>query len=406
MFEQLYKYPAIVADHRRAPMAEERARFLEHMAAKGYPRHALVNFASGIRRVIDALHFESGASISLEKVKRIAAQIAPEPGARRGPQESFVTVARHWLRFTGSLKAEEPLAHESMIRRFQTWMADERGLSRDTIKNRGWHLRHFFRWLSARGRRPISKISLRDIDGFLQWSGEHGWTRRSVSARAYALRAFFLFAGTAGWCRSSIGPAIQGPRHYTDETLPVGPRWNDVRRLLATTDTAQPRDIRDRAILLLLAVYGLRRSEVAGLRLDDIDWENNQIKVRRPKVREAHAYPLVPIVGHAIIRYLREVRPRCERRELFLTLKAPTGPVSHLYNMVRKRLAALGIESAHRGPHALRHACAAQLLSRGLSLKEIGDHLGHRSLQSTRTYAKVDLAGLGEVAAFDLGGVA
>jgi site-specific recombinase XerD len=64
-----------------------------------------------------------------------------------------------------------------------------------------------------------------------------------------------------------------------------------------------------------------------------------------------------------------------------------------------------GIQAPHRGPHVLRHACAGHLLARGLSLKEIGDHLGHRRPDSTRIYAKVDLPGLREVAAFDLGGL-
>lgn len=71
--------------------------------------------------------------------------------------------------------------------------------------------------------------------------------------------------------------------------------------------------------------------------------------------------------------------------------------------MVAHRMKRLGIEAARRGPHALRHACAGHLLARGLSLKEIGDHLGHRSPDSTRIYAKVDLHGLREVAVLDLG---
>jgi integrase/recombinase XerD len=76
-----------------------------------------------------------------------------------------------------------------------------------------------------------------------------------------------------------------------------------------------------------------------------------------------------------------------------------------LYQLVAKRLKRLGVESRRYGPHALRHACAGHLLAQGLSLKEIGDHLGHRSPDSTRVYAKVDLHGLREVAAFDLGEV-
>ena len=78
---------------------------------------------------------------------------------------------------------------------------------------------------------------------------------------------------------------------------------------------------------------------------------------------------------------------------------------SSLWQMVGRRLRSLHVSLPHYGPHALRHACATRLLAAGLSLKEIGDQLGHADPDSTRIYAKVDLAGLREVADFDLGGV-
>jgi integrase/recombinase XerD len=92
---------------------------------------------------------------------------------------------------------------------------------------------------------------------------------------------------------------------------------------------------------------------------------------------------------------------------VFLTLKAPIRPLSPsaLSTMVAERLRALDIQSLRYGPHALRHACAGRLVAQGLSLKEIGDHLGHRSVYATRTYAKVDLAGLRAVADLSLGGL-
>ena len=112
-------------------------------------------------------------------------------------------------------------------------------------------------------------------------------------------------------------------------------------------------------------------------------------------------------VGEAIVRYLQQVRPCCARREIFLTLKAPFRPLSAgaLYHLVSSRLSELSIQSQRRGPHSLRHACAGHLVAEGLSLKEIGDHLGHRSAYATRIYAKVDLAGLREVGNFELGGL-
>jgi integrase len=146
---------------------------------------------------------------------------------------------------------------------------------------------------------------------------------------------------------------------------------------------------------------------VAGLCLEDLNWESEVISISRSKPRRAHEYPLVNQAGEAILRYLQQIRPRCAQREIFLTLKAPFRRLSQgaLYRLVSTRLDALGIQVPRRGPHCLRHACAGRLVAEGFSLKEIGDHLGHRSTEATRIYAKVDLVGLREVADFDLGGL-
>jgi len=189
--------------------------------------------------------------------------------------------------------------------------------------------------------------------------------------------------------------------------LPTGLDWDNVQKLLTSTDSDRPRDIRDRAILILLSVYGFRSGEIAQLRLEDLDWEREIINVYRSKQRITQSYPLTYTIGTAILRYLKQVRPMVKQRNVFLTLRAPFRPLSAggMYHVVSNRISQLGINSLHKGPHSLRHACAAHLVSEGFSLKEIGDHLGHRSAFATRIYAKVDLAGLREVANFDIGGV-
>ncbi len=160
-------------------------------------------------------------------------------------------------------------------------------------------------------------------------------------------------------------------------------------------------------MLMLLAIYGLRPSEVARLRLEDLDWEYDQILIRRRKVNKAQVYPLIPQVGNALLRYLKEARPRSACREVFLAWGAPTRPVTVgiLTHTVSNRLRAVGIRSPRYGAYALRHACATHLASRGVSFKIIGDHLGHSDPDSTSIYAKVDLPMLRQVAMLDLGGV-
>jgi len=326
----------------------------------------------------------------------------------RWSRELFCQTAISWLRFLGALRQPEPKPSPfaDQLAAFAAHATTERGLSTVTVRLYCWHMQKFLEWRGGENA-TFSQVSIQEVHAFLTWTGEHGWCRVSVASRAKALRAFFRYAAARGWCTAQLAASIDGPRLFQHETLPVGPAWADVQRLLAGVDGNQAQDIRDRAILLLLAVYGLRSGEVRRLCLQDVDWEHDRLMLVRPKQRRVQQYPLTPEVGEAILRYLQEARPLSPRREVFLTLKAPFRPLSPgaLHHLVSSRWAALDICLPHRGPHALRHACAGHLVAEGFSLKQIGDHLGHRSDSATRIYAKVDLPGLREVADFDLGGL-
>lgn len=225
-----------------------------------------------------------------------------------------------------------------------------------------------------------------------------------MAALTSSLRCFFRFAEAQRWCRLGMAAAIDSPRMYAHEGVPDGPTWDQVQRLIANTAGDRPEQVRDLAIVLLLAIYGLRRGEVAGLRLQDIDWQTETIRVFRSKQRRVQHFPLVRPVGDAIVRYLRKVRPQCAHRELFLALKPPVRPLSasSISAVVRWRLRAIGVTLPRVGAHSLRHACARHLLARGFSLKQIGDQLGHRRASTTLHYAKIDLDGLRQVADLDL----
>jgi site-specific recombinase XerD len=411
MFETLFLYPAIVARHRSGPFVEARERFLNHRASQGLARATLQRYARELLVVSERIDI-IGEAIEPSAIEAAADRWARE---QRQPQrvhglrwsrELFVQTATDWLYFLGRLEVPKPkiVPFANQLADFVAYRRDERGLSPATIRNQNWHVEKFLGWLGEQNR-SFADVSLEDVDAFLSDKGRQGWCRVSVATSAKALRAFFHHAAVRGWCAASIGAGIDGPRLFQHEGLPVGPSWSDVQRLIANAGGDSARDIRDRAILILLATYGLRSGEVAGLRLEDVNWESELVSVARPKQRRAQQYPLVSEAGEAILRYLQEVRPRCAQREIFLTLKAPFRRLSQggLYHLVSARLGALGIHVPRRGPHSLRHACAGHLKAGGFSLKEIGDHLGHRSAYATRIYAKVDLVGLREVANFDLG---
>jgi site-specific recombinase XerD len=293
-----------------------------------------------------------------------------------------------------------------VIQHFMAYMRDERGYSIYTVRGRRKIIERFLRAFDVQNR-PFSEVRIADVDNFLESLGKQNWCRTSIASSARALRSFFRYAGENGWCADNIAAGITGPRIFKQEGLAAGPNWDDVERLIRSTCDNTPRDIRDKAILQLLAIYGLRRGEVCSLRLEDINWMQDRISISRPKQRCTQEYPLLPSVGEAILCYLQQVRPPSCYREIFLTVRAPFRPLSGdgLYDIVRTRLLALGIRTPHYGPHGLRHACAKHMVAQRLSFKEIGDHLGHRSVSATRIYAKVDVAGLRGVADLSLGGL-
>jgi integrase/recombinase XerD len=412
MFDTLYHYPRVLARHVDGPSASDRGRFLAHCASGGAAHSTLLGLAPELLVIARRIALDGDRSIPLAEV-----EIAADRWVRyqqrhhrnhggRFSRERFIQTATAWLRFLGRLEEPqtEPPACADLVQLFDGYLRKERGLSPRTIYNRCLHAQAFLCWLSAQGGR-IGAMRLEQVDAFVALRRTQGWSRVTMATFASALRSFLRYAGDQDWCEKSLAVGIEGPRLFRHETLPVGPTWEEVQRLIASTDTDSPLDIRDRAILLLLAVYGFRRGEVVTLSLDDVSWEQDILRVARPKQRCKQEYPLAPEVGEAILRYLERVRPRIGSRSLFLTIRAPFRPLvsGSLHYMVSTRLKVLNICCQKRGPHSLRHACATRLVAEGFSLKQIGDHLGHRSAYATRTYAKVDLAGLRQVADFALG---
>lgn len=412
MFDQLFNCSEAVAQHQSAPLLNERLRYLRHCQNVGSPRGTLRRKAHELLVIIDQMNVQPEGTISLEDIEAATRQWAyrqPSHYKLRDPEKTrrhFVRTAKRWLEFLGRIRSPSIPAYQSFIDEFASYMEREKGLSTMTIRSECGHVRQFFSRHCTDGR--LADISIHQIDEAIAQKGNHDHCRRaSIKFYADSLRAFFRYAEGKGWCRSGLASAIMAPIIYQHELIPSGPSWEVVQQLLASTTGHRPVDIRDRAILLLFVVYGFRSEEVQGLQLEDLDWNREVIRVVRPKSRRTQEYPLTPTVGAAIVRYLKEVRLHRPSRHVFLTLHAPYSPLSRssLWKAVSERLRPLKPSIRHHGPHSLRHACATHLLSQGLSMKEIGDHLGHRKPDSTCTYAKVDLAGLREVAEFDLGGL-
>jgi len=403
MFERLLRSETARCRHRDAPFAAERERYLQHCADCGATDATLRAKNAVLLWVARQLDSNAPQGVGIAQLDEIVRRRTSMHKGRTTAVR-LINIARPWLRFLGWWRGhavEVPL--QDLLDRYVTWMRDERGLTAATVVQWQCRAKIFLQWCATTDRR-LSDLRPADIDHYFVSEGAQRWCRISGSGVASALRAFVRYAASEGACDPHLAETIRGPRVYELESLPFAPSWSDVQKILADSATDLRRDVRDRAILMLLAIYGMRSGEVASLRLEQLDWHHRVIRLFRLKRRQPQTYPLVPSVAEALARYIDTVRPRTPHQQVFIGLQSPQRPLttSAIYDVVSRRFLALGIRIAHRGPHALRHACAARLVADGLTLKEIGDHLGHRSTSATRTYAKVDLAALREVGAFDL----
>jgi integrase/recombinase XerD len=414
VFERFLKRVRDLARHLSSPFAVERECYMAHVCDEGRSETVLAEINGLLLAIAERIDVLAGPPITGEQLGAAAEEWVQQRGEtyktpqhRREAMSRFISVGCGWLKFLGrwsELPKEAPCS--DLMNSFATYLQDECGFSPVTIQNRRDCLQPFFSWLEQR-QREVSAVNAIDMSAYLSSGKFRSLRRTTISFHVQALRSFFRFAAGRGFCTPGIAECIDAPRLYAFEHLPQGPAWDDVKRLIDGSRGRTPEDIRDRPILLLHAVYGFRVSEVRQLRLEDIDWQNDLIRLRRPKQGKTQEYPLTREVGEAILKYLKNVRPRVLHREVFLSLKQPFRPLSRtgLATVTRRRQEQLGLRLRRYGPHGLRHACATHLISGGFSLKEVGDHLGHASLESTQIYAKVNLPALREVARLDLKGV-
>ncbi len=414
MFDRVFQRPHVVARHQKGPLAKERLLYLAHHLKLKMAPLTLQNIARYVLVVTKALRLADrpGELITQSEIDGEAERWAnsqPKQSTMRTLHRVRIRFKGHairWLTFLGRLQrsavVQRPDARQ--VAQGADHQLRERGLSPMT----GAYCSHpIFRLLAQVEETgfQLKTLNMVQVDELLaKQFREEEYARTTICGWASVLRTFFRFAEQRGWCRQGLAEVVRAPRIFTHAGLPIGLSWDDVKRLLAATARGLRVDIRDRAILMLLAVYGLRVGEVAALCLKDFDWEREILHVPHSKSRRQRIYPLCRPVGDAVLRYLREVRPRSDKREMFLAVMAPFRPMAApgMSATVQRRLHALGLSLPHYGPHMLRHACATHLLAQGLSLKEVGDHLGHRSPETTRIYAKVDLAGLRSVSDFSL----
>lgn len=283
---------------------------------------------------------------------------------------------------------------------YETWLDEERGLARPSITALMWEARHFLGWqLDRGGVDGLLEMSVSDIDRYMDLR-EPKLTRRSLKDVAERLRSLLRYLHRTGRTAIDLSPHVIAPLLYAYEGVPSILERDQIATVLEIAGKDRtPVGLRDHAILQLLATYGLRSSEIRSLRLEDIDWREESIRIRHTKTRACSFLPLMAPVGEAVLSYLREGRPATDAREIFIHTRAPYRKLGRLANAVRRRLHDAGVEPPGKsGPHVFRHARAVEMLRAAVPQKVIGDLLGHRSSESTAPYLKLATGDLRAIA--------
>ena len=322
----------------------------------------------------------------------------------RAPGSSWASIPRSGIHaLLRSALSEWPPAPPAMTEaerfaneicdQYERWLRAERGLAEPSITALMWEARHFCKWFIQRnGKAGFADLSVRDIDAYMDIRAP-GLTRKSLKDVAERLRGFLRHLHRSKLHPDDLSGHVIAPLLYAYEGIPSILTAEQIVHVLEVAgQDVSPLGLRDHAILQLLSKYGLRSGEVGRLQIGDIDWRVDTLRVQRSKINTMAVLPLMEPVGEAILRYLQGGRPDTDARTIFVRSRAPYQAMKAggLYGVVKRRLAAAGIELAgKRGPHIFRHARAVSMLRASTPRKIIGDLLGHRSLEATAPYLKL-----------------
>ncbi|MBV9488659.1 MAG: tyrosine-type recombinase/integrase [Verrucomicrobia bacterium] len=403
MLETHLKSPVTRRRLRTGPAADHIDAFADWLQLQGYKPtfiDSLLRSLAGWTDWMLAAGFTAQDLLAGFEACKGAIQQGPRVPYSRGPNQDSVTAASvfiRFLRYRGALPL--PAAPPSdtdrwpLLGDFRSWMRTHRGLTEATLDV----YQGILAGLLDRLGDQVDAYSAEALRAFvLERARPHGiWRAKSI---VVAVRSFVRFLGVTGRCPVGLEHALPGFASWQLASVPRFLSPQDLERVIGSCD-GSPFELRDRAVLLLLARLGLRASEVAQLKFADIDWRQGSLTVCGKGRRHA-SLPLPQQVGDAIVLYLKHGRPALRVPEVFTSVVAPVRPLSRaaVTHIVRSALRRVGIKAPVNGAHLLRHSAATAMLRQGASLAGVGAVLRHRSPSTTAHYAKVDFALLSQIA--------
>ena len=286
-----------------------------------------------------------------------------------------------------------PRPFSSLVNSFLLYLAAERGLSVNYRLSVQRTLERFSDWCAEHHHQP-QQVDEALLAGYHRWlRNECGLSASSCRVAMVHLRQFFRYLAREKELPTNPAALLACGRAGTP--LPETLQADAVNQLLQSIDPADlPYGARDRAILEMLYGSGLRVSELVNLRADQVDWEENFLRITG-KGNKTRYVPLGGVAAKALRSYLQHARPKLLRHErsagniLFLSNRGEQLTRDRIRQIIKERARTAGIpENVY--PHIMRHSFATHLLENGADLRVIQDMLGHASLSTTQVYTHVD----------------
>jgi site-specific recombinase XerD len=401
MIERYFSAAETLDDLRGPPLGNHAETFCAWLEQQRYPWISVRVKLGQVRALCQWMRAQGHGLRRLDE-KLVRRYVASRRRRGRGNRNELHTGLQliRFLRQGGHIpeqpKVERRDPDAGLLNDFRRFLIEERRITEGAVARYDTHVRALLRDRFNGRASQVERLELRDLIGFLLRANRESPGQTQMIATA--LRMFGRFLLVRGLVHQNVAAGLPRVTRWRIAGLPQRLDHEEVERLLGVPNRGTPVGRRNRAILLLLARLGLRGCEVCRLELEDIDWREGTIRVRRKGGGEDRL-PLPPEVGEALAEHLRGELPRGSSRRVFLTVRAPQRALrGALFSIVQRSLFRAGLGRRPGGPHLLRHSLAAELLHRGASLPEVGLILGHRRAQTTEIYAKVRVDALRELA--------
>src|SRR4030042_4132589 len=282
---------------------------------------------------------------------------------------------------------------------FRTYLENVNGVMASTMHLYSRHIKKFLQQQYENDMIEFQQLTIDEVREYVCNKAKR-YKPKTSKVLSTSLRAFFRFLLMTNRILHPLHDAVPSVAYRRLSTIPKYLTGDQFEILLSSFNVSSPIGLRNKAMAYLMARLGLRSHEAVQITIEDINWREATITIKKNKSRRTLYLPLTKEIGDIVALYLQKGRPYTEERRIFVTHALPKGkPLSErgLQAAIREAFKHCKLEVPSNGTHMLRHTLATQLLQKGARLKEIADILDHCSIDTTFIYTKVNLKQLDQV---------